>query len=212
MDKTRRKQLQQAAAHLARHDPVLRAVINASGICTIVPHTDYYRSLVDSIIGQQLSVKAAAAIKQRFRDLFAEKFPEPAAILELSTENYRTAGLSYAKAGYISDLAQHIIDGRISFDRIDSQTNEEILSELTAVKGIGEWTGHMFLMFCVGRLDILPTGDLGVRNAIRDLYGLEQSPTPRAVVTLAAQNQWHPYESVASWYLGESYDTEPFIP
>ncbi len=212
MDKARQQRLRQAADHLARHDPVMATLVAAHGLCTIAPHADYYRSLVDSIIGQQLSVKAAAAIKGRFRDLFDDHFPEPAAILEVDAETYRSVGLSYAKARYITDLAQHVLDGQITFDRIDSQTNAEIISQLTAVKGIGDWTVHMFLMFCVGRLDVLPVGDLGVRNAIRDQYGLVKSPTPAEVTARALANNWHPYESVVSWYLWESYDSEPFIP
>ncbi len=144
--------------------------------------------------------------------LFRGAFPKPAAILEVDTETYRSVGLSYAKARYITDLAQHILDGSIAFNKIDRQTNAEIISELTAVKGIGEWTVHMFLMFCVGRLDVLPTGDLGIRNAIRDGYGLAAAPTPAEVTTLATAHNWHPYESVASWYLWASYDTEPFVP
>ena len=212
MDKNRTSLLQAAAHHLSLHDPFLAGVIETSGLCTVVPHKDYYRSLVESIIGQQLSVKAAAAIKKRFRELFGGVFPEPALILEKSHDELRSVGLSNAKANYIRDLAEHVLDGRIKFDRIDAQSNEEISSELTDVKGIGEWTVHMFLIFCVGRLDILPTGDLGVRNAIRDLYGLDTSPTPSEVTALSKKYKWQPYESVASWYLWESYDTEPFIP
>lgn len=212
MDDSRHQQLQRAADHLAKNDPVMAKLVAAHGLCTITPHTDYYRSLVESIIGQQLSVKAAAAIKQRFRNLFGGRFPEPAAILAIDAEMYRSVGLSYAKARYIVDLAEHVLDGRIVFDHINTHRNDEIIQALTAVKGIGEWTVHMFLMFCVGRLDVLPIGDLGVRNAIRSQYSLALSPTPAAVSALAAKNSWHPYESVASWYLWESYDTVPFVP
>ena len=212
MDLKRQQQLRHAADHLAKNDPVMAELVAAYGLCTITPHTDYYRSLVESIIGQQLSVKAAAAIKQRFRNLFGGRFPEPAAILAIDAETYRSVGLSYAKARYIVDLAEHVLDGRIVFDHINTHRNDEIMQALTAVKGIGEWTVHMFLMFCVGRLDVLPIGDLGVRNAIRNQYGLALSPTPAAVSALAAKNSWHPYESVASWYLWESYDTVPFVP
>ena len=212
MDKNRKLELELAAKHLVLNDAFLAGVIKTSGLCTVIPHKDYYRSLVESIIGQQLSVKAAAAIKKRFRELFGGVFPEPAQILDKTHDELRSVGLSNAKANYIRDLAEHVLDGRIKFDRIDEQTNKEIISELTDVKGIGEWTVHMFLIFCVGRLNILPTGDLGVRNAIRDLYGLGKSPTPSEVMALSKKNNWHPYESVASWYLWESYDTEPFIP
>lgn len=212
MNSSRLIDYQQAALHLSQADPVMAQLVTVHGLCTIEPHQDYYRSLVDSIIGQQLSVKAAAAIKRRFRELFGGNFPEPAAILDQTVDTLRAVGLSFAKARYIQDLAQHVLDGKISFDKIDVQSNQEIIAELTDVKGIGEWTVHMFLMFCVGRLDILPIGDLGVRNAIRDRYELSLSPTPKAVTELALANQWHPYETVACWYLWESYDSEPFVP
>ncbi|MBC7708078.1 hypothetical protein H7Y63_02555 [Polaromonas sp.] len=144
MDAARLQSMRQAADHLSQHDPVMAKLVADHGLCTIVPHTDYYRSLVDSIIGQQLSVKAAAAIKQRFRELFGGTFPEPGLILGKTVEELRAVGLSYAKANYIKDLATHVLDGRITFNKIDSQTNAEIIAEA---------------------------------------------------------NNWHPYESVASWYL-----------
>ena len=202
-------ELQKAVKHLRRRDPMLAPVIIRCGLATFVPHRDYYRSLTDSIIGQQLSVKAAASIKHRFRELFGGEFPKPTAILEKSIEELRGVGLSGAKANYIRDLAEHILDGRVTFAHLDQQTNEEIIAELTDVKGIGEWTVHMFLMFCMGRLDVLPTGDLGIRNGIRNLYGYANTPSPSQVKELAARNHWHPYESVASWYIWESYDSTP---
>lgn len=198
-----------AAEHLSKSDPFLSPVIPRLGYCTIVPHQDYYRSLVDSIIGQQLSVKAADSIKRRFRDLFGKDFPEPSAILARSLDDLRTAGLSLPKARYIQDLAAHVESGTVRFDRIAQQSNEDIIRELTAVKGIGEWTAHMFLMFCVGRTNILPVGDLGIQNSIQRLYGLEARPLPAEMRAIAAQYQWEPYESIASWYLWESLDTLP---
>jgi DNA-3-methyladenine glycosylase II len=202
-------ELQKAADYLAAHDPALADVISEHGLSDFAPHHDYYRALGDSIIGQQLSVKAASTIKKRFRDLFDGNFPAPEAILEKSIEELRTAGLSGAKAKYIQDLAQHIIDGRVRFDTLDTQTNEEIIAELTDVKGIGEWTVHMFLMFCVGRLDVLATGDLGVRSGIKKLYGLAELPSPQQVAEIAKRNHWHPYESVACWYIWRSLDNAP---
>lgn len=203
--------LQAAADHLLKHDPILAPVIAQNGLATITPHTDYYGALVNSIIGQQLSVKAAAAIKQRFRDLFDDRLPTPEEILSIDLEQLRSIGFSYAKGRYVHDLAQHIIDGKITFDRIAEQSNEEIIAELTDVKGIGEWTVHMFLMFSIGRLDVLPTGDLGVRNGVRALYGLEDAPTPAQVTEIARKNKWYPYETVASWYIWRSLDNEPVI-
>jgi DNA-3-methyladenine glycosylase II len=201
--------LQQAAAHLSQHDPRLAPIIERVGLAEFQPHTDYYGALVNSIIGQQLSVKAAASIKQRFRDLFGGTMPAPEAILTKSAEDLRAVGFSRAKAAYVQDLAQHIIDGKIHFDRLDQQTNDEIIAELTDVKGIGDWTVHMFLMFCMGRLDVLPIGDLGIRNGIRALYDFQDTPTPQQITEIAQQNHWHPYESVASWYIWQSLDNAP---
>ena len=156
-------------------------------------------------------MKADASIKQRFKDLFGGKLPAPNEILIKSVEELRAVGFSTAKANYVRDLAQHIVDGKNRFDKLDTQTNEEIIAELTDVKGIGEWTAHMFLMFCMGRLDILPTGDLGIKNGIRKLYGLEDTPTPAQIQEIAERYSWHPYESVASWYIWRSLDNEPDI-
>jgi DNA-3-methyladenine glycosylase II len=204
------QKLIEASSHLAAHDSKLAQIIAASPACDFAPHTDYYGALVNSIIGQQLSVKAAAAIKKRFRELFgSENYPSPEAILEKSTEDLRAVGLSFAKIKYIRDLAEHVLDGRLTFKNLAAQTNQEIITELTDVKGIGEWTVHMFLMFCVGRLDVLPTGDLGVRNAVRNIYGFQDAPSPAEVKEIAAKNSWHPYETVASWYLWRSLDNAP---
>lgn len=199
----------QSATYLIKHDPILAPVIKRSKLPAFEPHSDYYGALVNSIIGQQLSVKAAASIKQRFRDLFAGKFPVPEAILEKSVEELRAVGFSRAKANYVRDLAQHIIDGKVRFDKLDRQTNEEIVTELTDVKGIGQWTAHMFLIFCMGRLDVLPNSDLGIRNGVRILYGFQDLPSPEQVQELAVKKNWHPYESAASWYIWCSLDNEP---
>lgn len=198
-----------AAKHLSKADPVLAPIIAAWGPCTIRPHKNYYQELVDSIISQQLSVKAGAAIVKRFVGLFGEEFPTPADILTKSVEELRTAGLSGAKANYIRDLAQHVVDGRLKFDHLDNLTNEDVIKELVPVKGIGEWTAHMFLMFCMGRLDVLAYGDLGVRNGIQKLYNLKTLPDASTIQKLAGKNHWHPYESAACWYIWKSLDNEP---
>lgn len=200
-----------ASKHLTKNDPRLAHVIKHAGLCTIVPHTNYYWELIDSIISQQLSVKAANTIERRFRELFYKDFPEPEEILAKSIDELRTAGLSGAKANYIRDLAQHVLDGKLQFAKFDQLTNQEIIDELTAVKGIGEWTAHMFLIFCMGRTDILPTGDLGIRNGIQKLYGLSVVPTPQQVVEIAEQNGWRPYQSIASWYIWHSLDNAPKV-
>jgi DNA-3-methyladenine glycosylase II len=199
----------QAAEHLRRRDPVLAPLVAQYGPCAIRPHQNYYQELVESIIGQQLSVKAGAAIVARFVALFGGAFPQPETILSKSVDELRTAGLSRAKASYIRDLAQHVVDGRVRFDHLDTLSNDEVIAELTAVKGIGPWTAHMFLMFCMGRLDILAHGDLGVRSGVQKLYGLAQLPSPQEVIAIASQNHWHPYESVACWYIWRSLDNMP---
>jgi DNA-3-methyladenine glycosylase II len=166
---------------------------------------------VDSIISQQLSVHAARAIENRFRDLFAGHFPSPEEILTQDIETLRGIGFSRAKAAYVLDLARHIVDGKVKFDHLDNLSNQEVIIELAAVKGIGEWTVHMFLMFCMGRLDVLAYGDLGIKNGIRRLYGLETVPSPQQIVEIAEKNHWHPYESVACWYIWQSLDNKPAV-
>ena len=205
------QELRKAADYLARQDPVLAPVIVKYGLANLTPHKNYYQELVDSIISQQLSVHAARAIEARFRELFDGHFPSPEEILSQDIETLRALGFSRAKAAYVLDLAQHIVDGKVKFDHLDSLTNDEIIAELTAVKGIGEWTVHMFLMFCMGRLDVLAHGDLGIKNGVRKLYNLEAQPTMQQVIEVAEQNHWHPYESVACWYVWQSLDNKPAV-
>jgi len=202
---------QEAADYLSQHDPTLRSVIETHRLCTIRPHKNYYQELVDSIISQQLSVHAARSIEKRFRDLFGGRFPTPEEILTTDVETLRGLGFSHAKASYVLDLAQHVLDGRVQFNHLDSLTNDEVIAELTAVKGIGVWTAHMFLMFCMGRTDILPVGDLGIRNGIRKLYSLDIVPAPQQITDIAASNHWHPYESIASWYIWQALDATPEV-
>ena len=200
-----------AAEYLAGQDAALQPVIARAGICTIRPHGNYYQELVEAIISQQLSVHAARAIENRFLDLFGGEFPSPEQILTKDVETLRGLGFSRAKATYVLDLAQHVADGRVRFDHLDALDNDAVIAELTPVKGIGTWTAHMFLMFCMGRSDVLPVGDLGIRNGIRKLYGFADAPTPEQIAAVAEQHGWHPYESIASWYIWKSLDNEPAI-
>lgn len=204
-----RSDLKTAADYLATHDPLLASIIATAPPPNLAPHTNYYQALVSSIIGQQLSVKAAAAIRKKFIALFNDEFPSPEQIIDADFDAMRDAGLSRQKIAYIRDLAEHILAGSVSFGTIDTLTNEQIAAELLPVKGIGEWTVHMFLLFCMGRRDVLPTGDLGVRTGIQKLYGLSSLPTADEVKAIASKNNWHPYESVASWYIWHSLDNAP---
>jgi len=203
--------MNKALAHLKRADARLAVLIDAHPAPKFEKHNNYYHELVDSIISQQLSVKAARTIEGRFKDLFGGEFPSPEQILDKDVEELRAVGLSRPKTRYIQDLAAKIIDGTVVFDNINELSNDEIIVELTKVKGIGVWTVHMFLMFCMGRLDVLPTGDLGIRNGVAKLYELNHIPTEREVEIIAEENNWHPYESVASWYIWKSLDNTPEI-
>jgi DNA-3-methyladenine glycosylase II len=201
--------LRQAAEHLAENDKRLAPVVAASGPCRIRPHTDHYGELVGSIVGQQLSSVAAGTIWRRVLDLFDGKMPTPEQLIKVEDQKLRDVGLSWAKVSYVKDLAQHVLDGRLDLDHISTMPNEQVIEQLTAVKGLGEWSAHMFMIFGLGRLDILPVGDLGVRKAVMNLYGLKEMPDPARMVTIANQNNWHPYESVAAWYLWQSLDNNP---
>ena len=201
--------MDKALVYLSAADPRLAFLIETHSKPEFLPHTNYYQELVDSIISQQLSVKAARTIEGRFKDLFGGEFPSPEHILDKNIEELRAVGLSRPKAGYIQDLAMKIIDGEVKFDTLDQLSNQEIVNELIKVKGIGVWTVHMFLMFCMGRLDVLPVGDLGIRNGIMKLYDLNTVPDASEVEAIATSNSWHPYESVASWYIWQSLDNTP---
>lgn len=200
-----------ALSHLRANDPIIASVIDAyPDTPTFTPHTNYYQELVESIVSQQLSVKAAATIMKRFLDLFpGAVFPSPEAILEKDIESYRAVGLSRQKASYVRDLAEKVIDGSVRFDHLDALSNDAIIDELTQIKGVGVWTVHMFLMFCMGRLDVLPIGDLGIKNGMQALYGLTEKPSTEDMTVIATKHNWHPYESVASWYVWKSLDNTP---
>lgn len=207
-----RSSLQEAADYLARHDTVLAQVIQGAGLPTITPHENYYQELVESIVSQQLSVKAAATILKRFVELFpGASFPAPNQILTKDIEELRAVGLSRQKASYIQDLAVKVLDGSVRFNHLDTLTNDEVVAELTQIKGVGVWTVHMFLLFCMGRLDVFPTGDLGIKNGIQKLYRLDQKPSVEQMEEIARKNSWHPYESVASWYIWHSLDNKPAL-
>jgi len=201
--------LKLAQLHLSKSDPLLSRLIKEFGPCKIKPHKDYYGELVSSIVGQQLSTKAAAAIWLRVLKLFGGKMPEPQQLMMIDDELLRHAGLSRAKVSYVKDLAAHVIDGRLSLDHISAMPNEQLIEQLTAIKGIGKWSAHMFMIFGLGRLDVLPVGDLGIRKAIMNNYGLATLPDPATCISIASENGWHPYESVASWYLWKSLDSSP---
>ena len=194
---------------LMRRDPVMRELMRRYGACGLADsqHADPYKALVHSIMSQQLSSKAAATIARRFVDLFGGTFPTPAQVLAMPAERLRSAGLSGMKVSFIRDLAQRVQDGTLHLDALDTMTDEEVIAELTKVKGIGRWTAEMFLMFRLHRPDVLPVGDLGIVNAMKKAYGLRKPPTPARMMKIG--ESWRPYRSVACWYLWRSLDPIP---
>ncbi|MGZ8648642.1 MAG: DNA-3-methyladenine glycosylase family protein [Solirubrobacteraceae bacterium] len=200
-------------AHLHRADPVMASLIDDfGGPLGLEPDgrgrpEQRYAALVRSITGQQLSVKAAASIWGRLLERFGHT-PTPEQILADDPEELRLAcGFSRAKVSYLRSLAEHVLAGEIELDRLDDLPDGEVIRELIAVKGIGEWTAHMFLMFTLHRPDVLPTGDLGVRNAAMRAYGLDAPPPPADLEVLA--ESWRPHRTRACLYLWRSLDNEP---
>ncbi len=201
-----------AAAHLRRADPVLRAVIEELGPDGLHDRAgrpaDHYGALVRSIVGQQLSTKAALSIYNRLTDRFGGRTPTPAEVLADDPEELRAAaGLSRAKVSFLRSLAEHVLEGSLELERLDELPDEEVIAELVAVRGLGVWSAHMFLMFHLRRPDVLPVGDLGIRRAIRDRYGLEQLPDPATMERIAAG--WRPYRTIACRFLWRALDAVP---
>jgi len=201
------KNIIKAINHLKRNDKILAKVINQVGPCTLKPQTDPFESIIDAIISQQLSMFAAQSIFNRFIEFYKpKKFPSPDEILNTSNEDLRKIGISNAKIRCLKDLCEKIKSGQIHLNKIHKLSDNEIVKELTQVKGIGRWTAHMFLIFSLGRLNVLPTEDLGIRKGIMKLYRLRKLPDERKILEIAKQNQWSPYCSIASWYIWRSLE------
>jgi DNA-3-methyladenine glycosylase II len=198
-----------ALAHLTAADPVLGAWIARVGTCGLRRNREgtHFEHIARGIVYQQLSGKAAATIHGRMLDLFGGSAPTPRELLATPSPRLRRVGLSERKAEYLKDLARHAGHRSRPLDRLESMEDEEVIESLTAVRGIGTWTAQMFLMFRLGRGDVLPTTDLGVQKAVQLLYGLRKLPEPKRVAKLGAP--WAPYRTVASWYLWRRVDDPP---
>lgn len=195
--------MKEAIEHLRRSDPVLGRIIEQVGAYAIRFRDPDFETLVKSIVYQQLSGKVASVIFARLAA--AARGPlTPENVLKLRPARMRALGLSTQKTAYIRDLARHTRDGALLFHELPAVGDDEVIERLTRVKGIGVWTAHMFLIFALRRPDILPTGDLGIRNAMRKAYGLEELPSPARMEEMASA--WRPYCSVASWYLWRSLE------
>jgi DNA-3-methyladenine glycosylase II len=195
--------MKKALLHLKK-DPVMRTIIERVGPYTMEFREPGFSTLVRSIVYQQLSGKVASVILKRLIDALPDGHMTPQNILRLRPDRMRKLGLSRAKTEYIRDLARRTAKGEIVFEMLLELEDQKVIEHLTQVKGIGVWTAHMFLMFALQRPNVLPVGDLGVRAAIRKHYGLEALPSVREVEELA--KPWHPYCSVAAWYLWRSLD------
>lgn len=168
---------------------------------------DAYGALLRSIVGQQLSTKAARTIYGRMTDLFDGHAPTPQQLLDVDPERIRAAGLSYGKISYLRDLAAHVEDGSLELERLPELTDEEVTAQLTAIKGLGKWTADMFLMFHLGRPDILPVGDLGIRRAVQVEYRMRKLPDAKRLEKVA--KPWRPYRTLACLFLWSSLDNAP---
>lgn len=198
--------------HLVACDPVLGAFVSGHGPLDEAERRrgrpdDAYGALVRAIVGQQLSVKAARTIYGRLCALYGERTPTPQELIATDPEQLRGVGLSRAKAAYLRDLAEHIEDGELDVDRLPELPDEEVAAALIRIKGLGQWTVDMFLMFHLGRSDVLPVGDLGVRRAAQLLYGLSEMPSPAELIAIA--EPWRPHRTLACLYLWASLDNAP---
>ena len=203
---------ERAVEHLRGADDTLRQIIDERGPLDREARmrgrpADPYGALLRSIVGQQLSTKAARSIYTRLTDQFDGRAPTPQELLDADPEVVRSAGLSRPKVSYLRSLAEHVVSGELELDRLHELSDEDVTLEVTAVKGLGRWTADMFLIFHLGRPDILPVGDLGVRRAVERAYGLESLPDAETLERLG--ERWRPYRSLASLYLWESLDNAP---
>jgi len=190
-----------AARHLSKVDPVLADVIGRVGPCEMAPRKDYFVALCRAIFAQQVNVKVAQILFDRFRKLLPGKRLSPGAVFEIlsDAEKYKGCGLSRQKAGYLKDLAAHFADSRIPVRKLAKMSDEEVIETLVAVKGVGRWTAEMVLMFVLSRPDVLPVDDLGLREGFREVYGMSERPGKAEMTEFA--ERWRPYRSVATWYL-----------
>jgi DNA-3-methyladenine glycosylase II len=192
-----------------RRDPVLARLIKAHGPCGLAAaqRADHFTALVRAITGQQLSTKAAATIFSRLVALMPAGHLTPERMAAVPDEQLRAAGMSRQKIAYFRDLTSHVQSGELPLGALDAMTDEDVITALTKVKGIGRWSAEMFLMFRLHRPDVLPVDDLGIVNAITAVYRLRKRPDAKRIRKLG--EAWKPYRSVASWYLWRSLDNEP---
>ena len=199
----------EARAHLRRSDPVMKGIVDRVGDLSFSVDPDLWRSLVASIVGQQLSVAAARTIRGRVAALSPDGFPDPELLLATSEETLRGCGLSRAKLAYLQDLAQRWQRGEIDPAALRELPDEEVIQRLSAVKGIGRWTAEMVLIFSMNRPDVLAVDDLGIRSAVQKGYGLRERPDKEELLRIG--EVWRPFRSYASLYLWKSLKKEKIV-
>jgi DNA-3-methyladenine glycosylase II len=197
-------EVQKAIRRLSKADRLLANVIRDVGPFALKTEPGGYDVLVRSILSQQISTAAARTIRTRLQELLPSQKIAAKAIDALSNEQLQSVGISRQKQSYLRDLTRCTLDGTINFRTIVSQPDEDVIETLTQVKGIGRWTAQMYLMFSLGRLDVFAVGDLGIRNAMKSLYGLNEKPTIAELENIA--RTWAPHRSIASWYLWRALD------
>jgi DNA-3-methyladenine glycosylase II len=201
-----------ADEHLRSVDQTIRRLIDEGG--PLDPSTDRrgsrpdaYEALARAIVGQQLSTKAAASIWARVVELFGGETPSSDQLLEVEPQRLREAGLSWSKVGFLKDLAERVEDGRLDLGRLDELSDEDVVAELIEIKGVGRWTAEMFLIFHLGRPDVVSTGDLGIRRAVKLAYGMEELPGPTEMERIS--EPWRPHRTLACLYLWRSLANAP---
>lgn len=201
-----------ATAHLRKVDPVMARVIDIVGSCklSLRDQGSHFDAIARSIVFQQLSGQAASTIHGRFEGLYGGRSPLPAELTETPDERLRGAGLSRGKSAYLKDLAARVVSGELPVETLHELSDEEVITAVTRVKGIGRWTAQMFLMFRLGRPDVLPDLDLGIQKGIQKAYHLRKLPSPERVKKIGAK--WAPYRTIASWYLWRLLDVPTAVP
>ena len=192
---------QQDGVGFLRKDPILGKIIDNVGDYSLKRRNHHFAVLVESIISQQLATKAAEAIFRRFTKIYP-KFPTATQILATRRSKLRKTGISGMKIDYLKDLARNIEDGKLKIKSLPKMSDEQVIEQLTQIKGIGRWTAEMFLIFSLGRQDVLPVHDLGLRKGVQFAFSLSQLPKPKEVEKL--RERWKPYRSIATWYLWKS--------
>jgi DNA-3-methyladenine glycosylase II len=194
------EELKKAYKHIKK-DVLMKEVLKSTPALTFSPNKNLYQSLIRAIVSQQLSVKAAATIYQRFLNLFQCNDPAAEIVLRLDDEQLRNCGLSYQKAGYLKNIAQFSITNGLDYRKLYRKTDEDLIAHLTQIKGVGQWTVEMILMFSLNRLDVFPVDDLGIQNAMKKLYGLEGKGKQLHQQMIQVAEQWRTYRTIACRHL-----------